>query len=319
MPFRHRARFFALPGTHAAVAAVMVAASVVFAGCSDGTESPSAGNSGSGSAAGKSGPLHSELPAPIQQAGHVVVLSDIPSPPYEMFASDDKRQITGVDYDLAQALGDQLGVDFEFVQTPFSGIIPALQAHQGDVIISQMSATRERAKVLDFVEYFNDGTGILVLKGNPEGIHGAADLCGKSVATQSGAQQVSFLQTQSADCTKSGKPEVTITALPTFPDTQLALRSGKVSAIVQDTGALSYAARTIGGGNAFEVVSVPEQPAGYNAQPGGIGVLKDNRQLTNAIQKALQAIIADGTYAEVLNKYGLGSIAVDKAVISGES
>jgi polar amino acid transport system substrate-binding protein len=48
-------------------------------------------------------------------------------------------------------------------------------------------------------------------------------------------------------------------------------------------------------------------------------VLKDNRQLTNAIQKALQAIIADGTYAEVLNKYGLGSIAVDKAVISGES
>lgn len=233
-----------------------------------------------------------------------------------MWVSDDKRQVTGLDFDLAQALGTQLGVEFSFKQTPFAGIIPALQAHQGDVIISQMSATRERQKVLDFVEYFHDGTGIMVLKGNPEGVHGATDLCGKSVATQSGAQQVGFLEAQSTACAGTGKPEITITALPTFPDTQLALRSGKVSAIVQDTGALSYAARTVGDGGIFEVVSLPENPAGYNAQPGGIGVLKDNQQLTSALQKALQAIIADGTYRQILDKYGLASIAVDKAVVN---
>ncbi|MET0452932.1 MAG: ABC transporter substrate-binding protein [Mycobacterium sp.] len=299
--------------------AVVTTTVLALAGCSGGASSPTDSTSDGAGASIGSGPLYSELPASIQQANRVVVLSDIPSPPYEMFVSQDSREVTGLDYDLAQALGRQLGVEFTFKQTPFSGIIPALQAHQGDVIISQMSATTERQKVLDFVQYFQDGTGIMVLKGNAEGIQGVADLCGKSVATQSGAQQVAFVQAQSAECTKSGKAEITVLTLPTFPDTQLALRSGKVVAIVQDTGALSYAARTIGDGNVFEVVTPSGSPAGYNAQPGGIGVLKDNVQLTNAIQKALQTLITDGSYRQILDKYGLASIAVDKSVIGSGS
>lgn len=294
-----------------AVIALIAMSTIALAGCGVGDDSSAASGSSDSSA-----PLHEELPKEIQEAGEVVVLSDVPSPPFEMFVSEGSKEITGLDYDLAQALGEQLGVEFNFKVTPFAGIIPALQAGQGDVIISQMSSTEERQEILNFVDYFFVGTGLLVLKGNPEGIAGVEDLCGQAAAAQAGGLQVPFLEAASKECESNGKPAIEILSLPTTPDALLAVSSDKAVAVASDTAAMTYAAKTIDDGKTYELVELPGDPAGYEGAPGGIGVLRENEELTSALQKALQAIIEDGAYMEILKKYGLESIAVDSANVT---
>lgn len=283
---------------------------------------------GSGTAAGPASPaddaaadpgLAAELPADIRERGTVRVATDVPFPPFEMFESPGSQQITGFDYDLGQALGSRLGVRFEFSQQKFDGLIPALQADQYDLILSAMTSNAERQKVIDFVEYFQSGSGILVAKGNPEGVSGLLDLCGKTVALLSGAQQVDFVAAQQSSCRNEGRPEIATSVLPKFSDAQLALSSGRAQAIVSDQPTLAHAAKTVGDGEVFEVVDDTANPGGYESQPGGIGVAKDDAELREAVRGALQQLIDDGTYAELLRKYGLEGIAVEQASVVADS
>ena len=62
--------------------------------------------------------------------------------------------------------------------------------------------------------------------------------------------------------------------------------------------------------NSFEIAKDPAAPNGYNPSTIGIGMVKANTQLLDAVSKALQALVADGTYTKLLDKYGLGAAAV---------
>jgi polar amino acid transport system substrate-binding protein len=75
-------------------------------------------------------------------------------------------------------------------------------------------------------------------------------------------------------------------------------------------------AKTAGGGNLFQVVQDPTAPSGYDPQTVGAGVIKTNTGLRDAMQKALQALIADGTYGKILDKYGEASVAVSTVTIN---
>ncbi len=90
------------------------------------------------------------------------------------------------------------------------------------------------------------------------------------------------------------------------------MKSGGAVAGVNDYPVAVDLARKADGGNAFEVVG--EQ---VDAGPFGIAVNKDNKQLTAALEEAVNAIIEDGTYKEILEKWGAESGAIDKAAING--
>ena len=92
----------------------------------------------------------------------------------------------------------------------------------------------------------------------------------------------------------------------------LQVKSGRADSGLQDYPVASYNARTSGGGEDFEVVGEQIQ-----AGPLGIGVSKDEPELRDALQQALQAIIDDGTYAELLEKYDVPLGAVDRATVNG--
>ena len=324
-----------LPGrrlfTTALVGLVLVTVAAVAAACG-GSSSTSSTTSASPTASATSMPsgssstvagvtitadpaLYALLPQTIKTAGKVLVASDIPYPPWEMFVSTGSNQITGIDYDLAQAIGAKIGIPFVFQVTVFDSIIPALQAGKVDTVFSAMYDNATRQKVLDFVDYAKDGTALLVKKGNPDHITGLTSLAGKTVAVESGTTQLLLAQKVQAGYKANGS-SLTILQYPKDSDAQLAVKAGKAVCDVTDGPGSTYVAKTVGGGNTFEVVQDPTAPNGYDPQTVGAGVIKTNTGLRDAMQKALQALIADGTYAKILDKYGEASVAVTSVTIN---
>jgi polar amino acid transport system substrate-binding protein len=304
----------------AAAGAIAVAGTLILTGCGDQTDKGSDNGSGTSSA---SAPLASKLPADIKKAGVIKVGSDIAYPPVEYMQSG---KAIGIDPDIADALGKQLGVKFEFQNGKFAQLIVGLQAKRFNVIMSAMNDTKDRqngidsdtgkkiGNGIDFVDYFTAGTSILVQKGNPKGIKTLDDLCGKVVALQQGTTSEGIAKAQSKKCTKDGKKAINLQTFDTDPEALLRLKQGASVADLNDFPVAAYNAKTSGGGKDFEVVG--EQ---IEAGPYGIGVSKENTQLRDALQAAVNAIIKNGEYQKIMEKWNVVDGAVTEAKINGGS
>jgi polar amino acid transport system substrate-binding protein len=252
--------------------------------------------------------LNALLPSAVTSAGKVRVATDIPYPPFEMYTAPGSNQPTGFDYDLSQALGAKLGIPFEFDQIVFDSIIPSLQAGKADIVMAAMVDSATREKVLNFIDYAKVTTVLVIAKGNPAKVTSLQSLAGKAAAAQTGTIQAGMLQTLATQLKAAGKPALTVLTYPKDSDALLAIKSGKaVADLVQlPTGVADVTAQP----NSFEIAKDPAAPNGYNPSTIGIGMVKANTQLLDAVSKALQALVTDGTYAKLLDKYGLGAAAV---------
>jgi polar amino acid transport system substrate-binding protein len=303
---RGRARSVAL------VVLLAVAILAIAAGC--GSSSSSGGGStvtpsASGSAAFdlnaiKVDPaLKAMLPSGMTE---IRVASDIPYPPWEYYDPPTSKNPAGFDYDLSQALGKIIGVPVSFNETPFDSIILSIKGGKNDMIMSDMYDNLEREQQgVSFVDYAYDGTSVLVKKGNAAGITNLDSLAGKTVACESGTTQQAFLQKLNKTFASSGKAEMKILDLPNQPAALLAVTSGRAVGDLTDHSTASYIAQTTNNGNTFEVVSDPSAPEGYDPQIVGIGVVATNTQLIDTLQKALQDLIDQGAYTQLIDKYGL--------------
>ncbi len=301
----HRTRRSAAVGT--------VLAALLLASACGGSSSTTSSGSTPSAASSKDAALAAKLPAAVASAGVVKVGSDVSYAPVEFFDTDGKT-VTGIDPDLAKAVGDKLGVRFEFTNATFDGLIPAVQSKRFDIVWSAMSDTKDRQAKLDFVDYFNAGTSILVKKGNPEKINSLDDLCGKTVALQRGTTQEDVATKQQDACKTAGKPAINVLPFDKDTDALTQIKSGRAVADVNDFPVAAYNAKTSGGGNDFQVVG--EQIA---AGPYGVGLRKEDTQLRDAVQGALNAIIADGTYDKVLAKWNVEKGSLKQAAINGGS
>ena len=249
-----------------------------------------------------------DLPAAIQQSGVLRNGADFTYPPLE-YVEKDGKTFTGVDYELAEGIGEKLGVEVQHSNAAFGSLIPMLQSRRVDMVLSFATVTDERKEAVDFIEYSQSGTAMMVKKGNPEGIETIDDLCGKAVGLQSGAVQVPIAEAASERCVAAGKPAIDIKQLAKDSEVQLLLRAGRIAADLLDSPVAAYSAAQ---GDDFEVI--PNER--YEVRPHGVMVLKGNEQLATAIQKALQEMVADGSYTAILEKYDVADIALDEITIS---
>ncbi|WP_338672896.1 ABC transporter substrate-binding protein [Streptomyces sp. SCSIO 30461] len=302
----------------AAVGAIAVAGALVLTACGDQTNSASTSTKESG--ADSSAPLYSKLPKKYQEAGEIKVGTDAAYAPMEY---EESGKIVGIDPDIAAALGKELGVKFVFTSGTFDGLISSLNTGRQDIVMSAMSDTPARQQGLDdtgkkvgegvdFVDYFTSGVSLLVKKGNPQKITSLDDLCGKKVAVQRGTIYEDTFKTQAAKCVKDGKGKLTIEAFDTDAEAQTRVKSGGAAADLNDYPVAAHIAKTAGGGNDFEVAG--DQTA---AGPFGIAVDKDNTELRDALKLALAAIIKNGEYGKVLEKWDVKDSAVTEATING--
>jgi polar amino acid transport system substrate-binding protein len=297
-------------------ALLLAAAALLAAACGDDDDD---GDEGDGDAtAVATEPAGGETPSggePIDISGveelsdgTLTAGSDIAYAPIEFF--DEQNNPVGLDVDLANAMGEALGVEVVFENAGFTTLLPSLDAERYDVVWSAMTVNPERTAVVDFVEYFLAGFGIIVAAGNPEGIEDENDLCGKIVAVQSGTVQVDYLKGPvdapgglDQTCKDGGNEGITVLEFETDPEAVQALVAGQADAEMADYPVAQYSVEQT---EAELIVVSNVDPAPY-----GIAVRKSSTALREVLLEALEAIIADGTYDEILAEWGLEDGAIE--------
>jgi polar amino acid transport system substrate-binding protein len=257
--------------------------------------------------------LNAKLPEAVKQAGVVKIGTEALYPPFESFGPDNK-QIVGLDPDMANALGQLLGVKVTITHTAFDGLLTALDGGRFDLVMAAITDTKARQAKYDFVDYFKTGQAIVVKKGNPEGIKGVPDLCGRSVAVLTASTQEKLLaEFNGKECAAK---KIKVTALPNDKDALLQVRTGRADANFTQDAVGRYNSKTIGGGNQFEVAnSEPMLPVQV-----GIVFTKEDTQLRDAVQAALKELIANGSYDKILEKNDLtGGTYKDATINAGTS
>jgi polar amino acid transport system substrate-binding protein len=291
------------------VLSVALALSACGGGSSD-SGSESKGNAPS-SAAAKSDPdVVALLPASVKDSGTLTVGTEAQYPPMEFYDTDNKT-IIGMDPDIAQGLASLMGLKLELQDASFDSIIPSLASGRYDLGMSSFTITAERQQQVDFVSYFNGGDGLLVKKGNPKDLKIDETLCGVKVAVLKGStQDLESAQLLNEECAAAGKPDLDVSVVPGSNDLGLSLQSGRVDGVLTDGSNAADVAKKSNG--KLEVASGPP----FNSAPFGIASQKDSG-MAAAVQKALEKMIADGTYEQILQKWGMQDSAITAPETNG--
>lgn len=253
----------------------------------------------------KDSEIADRLPQAIKDAGVLKAASDATYPPMEFL--EGGKTLAGFDIDLGNALGQVLGVKVEWTNLSAASIIPGLENGRFDLAMTAAQDTPERREFFTFVDYLDSGSDIMVTSGNPKDISGFSSLCGLKLGVQAGTTQLDDAKAASAkECADN---PIDIQTFQTNDAANLALSSKRVDAVFAQSAVNAYVMSVSKG--QYEVVS-----DAYNPALIGVVMPKDS-ELVEAVQAAMQKLIDDGTYDEIVEKWGLESSSVDKATING--
>ena len=251
-----------------------------------------------------------ELPDAIKQVGTLRLTVNSTYAPME-YRDPATNQLVGLDIDLASELAKRLGVKIVWSETPFAELIPSLQTKRADFIISGISDRASRRETADFIDYLATGPQFFVLADNAA--QAAIDLCGKKVGTtRSTSFPVEIEKWSKANCEAAGKPAVQYVPGENSIDVRNQLKQGRIDAAVQGSETLPYAQTQEPG--KYRVVGEPFAK-GYQ----GIMFRKDDAALREVVTEKLTAMIADGSYKAILDKYGLGANAVTQPMMNAST
>lgn len=290
------------------VAAGALALAVGIAGCSssDDTGSEPAA-SGTAAAIAKDDALAALVPAEVAADGVLTIGTDASYAPGQ-FLDVDGETIIGFDVDLAKAVAQVLGLEAQMENAPFGSLVEGVKTGKYELGASSFTINAERQLQVDMVSYFLAGTSWAVATGNPMQIT-PDDACGKVVAVQRDTVQVPDIEARSQACVDAGKPEITIEQFQAQSDATAAVVTGKDDAMLADSPVVAYAIAQTGG----KLEQVGEI---YEAAPYGYAVPKDQGDYTQAVQGAVQKLIEDGTYLDILTLWGVQGGAVTTSEVN---
>jgi polar amino acid transport system substrate-binding protein len=266
-----------------------------------------------------SAPLFKDLPAAIQKSKVINVGTSVAYPPYDYNTASNPKVI-GFEPDLRTALGKLLGVKFVNKVVTFDELVPGIQADRFTIAMDGVSDTKAREAVVDFVDYVQPAAVMLVLSSNAKSVTNVQSLCGKTIGASTGTTAATQATDIEQVCTSAGKPADQPKLFPNVADVQLALKSGRVFAQLEDTATGGYDALTSKG----QIKSIPITGSITNEgdfAPGleGVVVAKGQTQLEKALQTAFNTLIQNGTYGKILKKWDIPGLAVKKATIDTPS
>ena len=246
------------------------------------------------------------LPESVTKDGKLTVGTNPSYAPAEFLDADGKTQI-GYDMDLARAMGNIFGLETEIVSSNFDTIIPAIGSKY-DLGIAAFTITKERMESVDFVSYFTAGMGYAVAAGNPKNVD-ENDLCGLNVAVETGTVEEEAINKTAKQCKADGKKDITIQSSKQQTDATTAVVTGKADVFFADSPVVGYAIAQTDG-------QLEQLGKDFDEVPNAIAIKKGDSQTAEAVQKAMQKLMDDGTYTKILQHWGVESGALDKAEIN---
>ena len=244
-----------------------------------------------------------QVPERLQKVDKLTYCSGMDSPPLVSF--DEAQKPRGLTVDLGLEIAKRLGdKQVQWRVIPFSGVVPALLAQQCDMIVDQLFDKPERRQVIDIVNYMYSSQSVVVPKGNPKGIKALDDLSGHKVAVLNGSTIKTLLDAQNDSLTKAGKPPMKLVVYNTDTDAFQALRISQVDAYGTTVETAGYYA-------AMAPELFQEGVPAFSRILTGLGMRKDDPQLTAAVQQIISDMRSDGSYVRLLNKWHVSSDTLD--------
>ena len=261
-----------------AVIAITASAALVLSGCAGGADD-SAGGSAGGSA-------EANTLAAVQESGVLVVGTEGTYRPFT-FHEDGTGDLTGYDVEIITAVADELGVEAQFEETQWDAIFAGLESGRFAVIANQVSINDEREAAYDFSTPYTVSPGVIVVPEDNTDITSFDDLAGKTTA-QSLTSNWYELATESG---------ANVEAVEGWAQAVALLEQGRVDATINDSLTFLDYEKSQGAAG-IKVAAETDDPS-----LSAFAFAKGNTELRDAIDEALEELAADGTLAEISEKY----------------
>lgn len=261
--------------------AAMTAA--IAAGCgskeADQAEAPA---TGADAEEGAEAPAENEEETEVSDGGTLVMATNAYFEPYEYYEGD---QIVGIDAEMAAAVAEKLGMELKIEDMEFDSIIPAVNSGKADMGVAGMTVTEDRLVNVNFSNPYTTATQVIIVQEGSD-ITGEADLNGKMIGVQLGT---------TGDIYASDIEGAEIEQYNKGMDAVQALSNGMIDAVIIDNEPAKQFVSKAEGLKILEEEFVTEEYA--------IAFAKDNEELMEKVNVALDELIADGTIQSIIDKY----------------
>jgi polar amino acid transport system substrate-binding protein len=291
-----------------ALLGLVMAVAVVAAGCGEDSDTGGGTTETTAAAPTVDEALAAKVPDEIKSDGKVLIGTDASYAPNE-FLDTDGKTVIGFDVDLFNAVAAKLGLETEWQSATFDAIIPGVQSGKYEMGISSFTINDERKEQVNMTSYFSAGTQWATKKGNPAGVQ-PDDACGKKIAVQTNTvQDTEDLPKRDKACKAAGKPAITVDRYQRQDQATAAVVSGKDDAMLADSPVAAYAVEQTNG--QLELLGDI-----YDAAPYGYVIEKDQTEFAQAVADAVAALISDGTYKTILEKWGVEAGAITDPTVN---
>ena len=271
---------------------------LVLTGCVTNTEGPTSTSTLDAGSIAVDEAAAALLPQAIADAGVLRIGVDASYAPNQFEGPDG--QPVGWEVELTTAVAAKLGLKVEWSKLLFDQIIPQVAGGTLDLGSSSFSDTTERQKQVDFVDFYEAG---LQYAKAPDAAALTDDLCGLSITVQATTTSDDFLTAKSEECTAAGKPAIDIMRSDNQDEATNNAAIGRAPYMLADSPITQYGVQQ----NEGKLELTGEI---FDAAPYGLVVAKGSG-LTEAVKAAMESLVADGTYGEILGAWGVDAGAVE--------
>src|SRR5215475_2062980 len=222
----------------------------------------------------------------VKSRGELVIATEMQFPPFDI---SDNGTYKGLDRDLIDAVGQEMGVKVKYLDLPWTSILPGLEAKKFDLCIAPVTITKERMKRYLFTVPIADATAALMKRADDSSISKPEDIAGRTVGGQKGTSQLAQLKEFAAKLPKPVEVKEYVDNNQSYAD----LAAGRIDASVNSLPNLAYAAQQRS--DTFAVVTPPFGQPTYFSWVARL----DDKALIDAINAAILKVTADGTMAKI--------------------
>jgi polar amino acid transport system substrate-binding protein len=249
--------------------------------------------------------LRARLPQEILDAGRMVAVNNGSFPPYEIVTG---TELTGATKDISDAIGEILGVTIEHASVAgLPALLSGINSGRYQFSMGPVGDYPDRQKANDFIDWAREYVVFAVEKGNPSGITSLDTSCGKRIAVMAGGSAEKVIKEQSEKCVADGKSAVEVQSFTDQPSSILAVRSKRSDAFFSSQAPLTYFVQQANG--QLELSGIGQANGFKDIYQGA--VVKKDSALGGVLLDSFNILIDNGTYGQIMKKWGLENNMTD--------